>query len=390
MPENLGPQPEIPANAVPTADGTSPEAPASDNSTTTTPPVQPQQRLSKVAGVEDYERELSQALAPAPAVEEAEPGTPAEQPPADSVPDGPEADAEPPVETPAATDQPPKKEFRPRLNGIKDPQTQEAILLVSSLAAEGKPITLAEAERRIALKYGAELPAAAGEQPAAPAETPEEYAKRTPEEIAREAASLKEQIASLKEQRKQAIRDLDPDKQIEIEDKIDLLRDEHAILESQTQKAELTAQQEFDRKVDESHQQAAGIYPVMVDENHAIHAKATEIWANLEKTRNPLIHDENAPLRVYQMAANDLGIAPSDPGTVPAQTLSPKAGAKPPSTPATPKPQAVPVSAVRRPTPGVNLPSGSSATTQNGPPADPLGKISTVHDYDKALENIAG
>lgn len=348
MPEDQGQQPEIPANAVPTADGTSFEAPASDNSPTTTPPVQPQPRPSKVAGVEEYERELSEALA---SVETPEPGTPAE---AETTVD--------PDEPTAPAEEPPKKEFRPRLNGIKDPQTQEAILLVSSLAAEGKPISLAEAERRIGLKYWAE--------------PPEETPIRQPEDVASE-------LAALKEERKQAIRDLDPDRQIDVEDKMEALREEQATIATQTQLAESTAQQAFDRQVEQSHVQAAGIYPVMTDENHAIHAKATEIWANMEKTRNPLIHDESAPLQVYQMAANALGIAPSDPGT----PLS-FSRAQPSSTPATPKPQAVPVSAVRRPTPGVSLPSGAASTTHTGPPADPAGKISSVHEYDQLMEQL--
>lgn len=391
MSKNQGQQPEISTNAVSTADGTNSSeqsptgaAPASEtqHQTATESTEAPQKQFGAVA-VEEYERELAQALAQAE-VDDQPQGTPAEgsetpegeetadQPTGEDAPDGDESTVD--DDQPAATeDTPPKqKEFRPRLGNIKDQRQQEAILLANQLAADGQTISLGEAERRVALKYGEDPAKPAGEEPAA--ETP-----RTVEEVDTELESLEDEFD-------QALIDLDGEKQVAIRKQMKVLRAERTEVATHQQTAEQTAETEFNSQVDASHAEAATIYPSITEPNHAIHKEAEKIWSAMEKTGNPLIGQADAPLRVYQMAANALGIAPNDSGT---HSQTSGAARAPSSTTAAPKLQSVKAQAVRRPTPAVSLPSGGSSTSQAGPLASPVEKIHSANDYDKFIEGVA-
>jgi hypothetical protein len=111
----------------------------------------------------------------------------------------------------------------------------------------------------------------------------------------------------------------------------------------------------------------------------AIHAKAAEIFKAMEETGNPLVFDSQAPLKVYQMAANELGIAPGRP---PAAKKSPT-----PATSAT-RPRAVEQSAVVKTT-AFSPASGAARTNQTGTiPGIDIAKVKTAADYESLVESI--
>jgi len=379
MPKDQGPSSDTSADeAVTTADGTdgvdSPEAPASETQPTTTT------KPTRAVDVEEYERELAEAMSPAPVAAEPEQGTPAEeQTPPDPEQTPTESQSEEPEDLDPANEAGPtkQKEFRPRLGGIKDDRQKEAILLVSQLGSAGESISLTEAENRIAAKYGDSPKPAEVADPDAPA-------PRTLDMVQAEIAA-KEQEAD------EAAEQIDTSAMNRLNKELRALEREHFKLEREDETSQMSAQEHedasFQADVDASQSRAVEIYPVVGEKDHAIHAKADEIWKSMESEGNPLIFEASAPLKVYQMAANDLGIAPRMAGASPAAANT-RSNL---STPAAPKkPQSVQSTAVRRPNPSVSLPSGGDRATPTGPPASPVEKIHSAHDYDKLVESMHG
>lgn len=377
-----------PESQTPTGDATSTdatqvatEAPVSQSQSTT-----PEE--SRVSVVDGYIAAKNAALNAAanPAPEEATPepqGEPVESEPVAEIADTEnEAEAD---DAPAIDDAPetPVKaqEFRPRL-GKFDARKQEAIILAKELLESGEEISLTEAERRVNLKYGiSDDPAEAEPEDATPART---------------VADVRSEIDALKAEKLAAADTFDTRRMIEIDNEIDSKRDEiYEIRESersakiQADQQELTAAQ---REEEAANQRVLDHYTVASDPNHAIHAKADEIGARLQATGNPILQYADSAWRIYQMAANELGIAPVIPGTAP--TPAPKApaaaAAKQPSTTATPKPQAVQQHAVTgRPNPAVAPASGAARQHQPGPtPAISPEKIRTVNDYNRLKNSL--
>jgi hypothetical protein len=345
-----------------------PGAPASDTSSTTDLPTEQPEGGRRVSGVSDYEKLLAEARKPAP-----EPsndpeagGNPPENP---EVPAG-QQPAEQATEQSAITEEEPqasissKKEFRPRLSNL-DARAQEAILLAKELKEQGKEISLAEAERRVNAKYGITEDAPSGEQQ-------EAVPVRTPEQIDAEIAA-KEAAAD------QASDDLDVKTALTLQREAFALREEKARLIQEQAARSTQAEAQFHQEVERSRHKALEVYPVASQEDHPLHAKAAEIFRSMEETGNPLIHDPNAPFKVYQMAANELGIPPHAKAT-PAPAKSP--------TSATPKPQAVPQSAVRRPNPASPVASAGERTTQAGPTTPLIGKIRNAHEYTELARKM--
>lgn len=363
--------PEAQAPAVETADVTpqaSPAEPAPEQPTVTPPPPAAEPAAgSKVASVSDYERRIAEVTAP---VQEPQPGEPAAEP-------APEPDTTPPAEPPADSPADPpeapapetqQKEFRPRLGNLPA-EEKEAIALRKDLKEKGQDVPLAECLARVQAKYAPTEPEA--EPPPPP----------------RTAEAIEQELSEAETARREAIRSLDPDAQFAAEDKIRSLQREHAEISSRAQSEVAGQQARFDAEVSESHALTARVYPAYTLPNHAIHEEANRIYEALEKTGNPLVTQSDCPFRVYQMAANALGIAPADP----AATTPPPPAATAPRSPthATPKPQPVQRTAVVRPPTAGPLAPASARTTPTGPPRPAFGKIRTVADYEATVSQLA-
>ncbi len=375
MPEDQG-EPEIPATVVETADVipeaepvSTPPEPAPEQPTVTPPPPAAEPAAGpKVASVSDYERRLAEVTSGAP-VEEPKPGTPATEP--EPAPAATAPPAEPPVESAPPVEPQKPAEFRPRLNSLPV-EEREAISLRKDLKEKGQDVPLAECLARVKAKYAGPPAAAAPDLAATPART---------------AEAVQAEIADTENARREAIRALDPDAQFEAEDKIRALQGEAQELQARQQQEQVSQQSAFEAAVSESHALTARIYPAYAMANHAIHAEADRIYSALEKTGNPLVTQSDCPFRVYQMAANELGIPPFDPGTQP--PAAPPTAPKSPAL-ATPKPQPVQRTAVVRPPTAVAPAPASARTTPPGPPKPAFGKIRTTADYEAAVAQFVG
>lgn len=361
-----------------TADGNAgaPEAPATaseNQSATTTADSAPAKE--GVAAMDDYMMRLQEALEPAP---EGEAVTDEKQ--AGDIPPAPEgSDALPaedasqdaPPATEAKPEEPPpaseddtatgKREFRPRLSSLDDRQ-KEAILLVKELKEKGESLSLSEAEARVNAKYGITSDSEKPTEKATPAATPDD---------------LKAKIDQLKADRRKAAEDMDTLKLAELSEQIEDLQLQFLDARESAKAADLSAEQQFQQQVAESRAKRDSVYPAAADANHAIHAEAERIWTAMQDQQNPLIFDASAPFKVYQMAANNLGIAPS--------SSSSKASTAP-----TPRPQPVPQSAaVRRTNQQSPVASGGDRTSQPTT-ALPLqnGKPRSVFEYEQLVHGL--
>jgi hypothetical protein len=239
--------------------------------------------------------------------------------------------------------------------------------LRKELKDKGQDIPLAECLARVQAKYAG--------PPAATEPDPNEPPARTAEVVAQD-------IADTENARREAIRKLDPDAQFEAEDKIRQLQAEQGELRAKEQQTVAQQQSAFEQEVAKSHELTGQVYPAYTIPNHAIHAVADRIYATLEKTGNPLVTQSDCPFKVYQMAANELGIPPQDPTATPASA---------PQSPtlATPKPQSVQRTAVVRPPSAVTPAPASARTTPHGPPTPAFGKIRTPADYEATVAQLA-
>ena len=73
--------------------------------------------------------------------------------------------------------------------------------------------------------------------------------------------------------------------------------------------AELESQ--FQEIIAQSRAKRERVYPESVDPSHPIHEAAEKIWKNIEDTGHSLLHDPDAPFKVYEMAALSLGLKPT-------------------------------------------------------------------------------
>jgi len=67
---------------------------------------------------------------------------------------------------------------------------------------------------------------------------------------------------------------------------------------------------DFAAAVQRSRQQALQHYPGCMTDGSPLHSKIPEIGAMLKQHDNPIVNSPDAPFKITQMAANELGIAP--------------------------------------------------------------------------------
>jgi hypothetical protein len=119
---------------------------------------------------------------------------------------------------------------------------------------------------------------------------------------------------------------------------------------------------------------AVEYYPDTANKDSALTKKMYEIFDVLQDTKNPLVNDANLPIRLAQMAANELGIAP-------------KTASKAPVKPAVVAPSP---SAARRSQPTIQPASGNARTNSPQPVSaqDVLSKIEDVDQFRALMANL--
>lgn len=210
-----------------------------------------------------------------------------------------------------------------------DDREKLALKIHRDMKKAGTPISFAEAEKRVNALYGGE-PAAETEEAAPVNPTPE-------------PSDIEAQIADLKAAKKEAARDVDLEKVLEIDEQIDGLR---AQLETSRQAA-ATRQAETVSKFDQKKVELRAMFPDFNDANSALSRK----WAELhdEYASHPIMNDpvEAAEFLAFKAAsalkvpivqnAKAAPSIPADPRRVPVQ---PASGALRSSTPQTGKTEA--------------------------------------------------
>ena len=336
------------------------EAPASNDSTPTT--AQPDSIRSKVADENDYQKEFAAALSATsePPKADAEPAgeTPADTEPATEATDSTEPESQDP------DDDEQKIKGAPDRIRVKHLDDSDKRLMnnASRMVRDGFAKNIPDAISK--LTSNAESPAQEGQPKTV---TVEDLIAERDNKTA-EADNLADSLdvkAALVAQREA----------FAIERRIEQLKSR----DEQAQSSKVASE------IDAATQRTQAIYPQYSDQSHAIHKEAAKIWEDLKATDNPLIYDPNNTFSVYQMAANNLGIAPNFKPQPSAQSTVAKS-----SSSATPKPQAIKQSAVRSTNPAIPVASGGERSTQTGPDSSvDFGKnIRTAHDYDREVRNL--
>jgi hypothetical protein len=142
--------------------------------------------------------------------------------------------------------------------------------------------------------------------PAAPEQFPDEPIEAPPN-----VEQLEAERADLKARRKEARKNLDYDALAEIEDRLDDLEEQ---VIPQAREAEARKQQQEHGAFTESATKAAELYPDAANEASELYQRMEEIDQTLRETGDPLFNDPNKPLRIAQMAAKELAIAPKRKG----------------------------------------------------------------------------
>jgi hypothetical protein len=141
-------------------------------------------------------------------------------------------------------------------------------------------------------------------------------------------------------------------------------------IERSAEREQQQAAAKYDADFDASEAKAAEFYPFVSDSNSPAAKRMKEIEETLKATDDPLYYSPNKPLKLAQMVAAELNIAPKS------KTATP---AKPAAAPATPTPKK-----------GV-VPSGSNRTVPPAPkPAiDPeISAIKTPLDFRKQMRKM--
>jgi hypothetical protein len=191
---------------------------------------------------------------------------------------------------------------------------------------------------------------------------------------------IQTQIAALKTERAEAKRNFDADKELELEDKIEAARNTLERIRIEAARAQQAEASRFEQTVESSKGKAVDLYPDVTDANSALVQKMMEIDAMLKDSDNPMFFSPDKPLKVAQMAANELGIAPRNPNAK--QPASPRATT-------TPRQQTNPQQVTNRPAttpiaPAAARTSRPSQAVINGTADDLLAKI-TDEDGIRAI-----
>lgn len=168
-------------------------------------------------------------------------------------------------------------------------------------------------------------------------------------------------------------------KEVRLDDAAKINREIHQLtlhrssLERRAEQDQVTAERQYNTDFDTSHAKAAELYPFVNDPASAGAKRALQIEADLKRNDDPLYYSPQKPLKLAQMVAAELNIAPRNKNATPA----PKAAAPAVATPA-PKKGVVPTGSSRTVPP---------ATSQ--PAVDPaISGIKTMADLRRELRRV--
>lgn len=191
-------------------------------------------------------------------------------------------------------------------------------------------------------------------------------------------------LADLRAQRKQAFaKDLNFEKAADLDEKIEEIKDHIGSLRHTEALTRQDQETQWNRTLAESKAKAVELYTDVTDPESELVKKMVEIDARLLESGNELYHSPEKPLKLAQMAANELGLPPKKSGD-PAPTKTKVAS---------PQPIKATAPAVPRPVPPASFPmSGTARTTQqsnpNGQFAVELDKVTDEESWRAAMSKL--
>lgn len=179
-----------------------------------------------------------------------------------------------------------------------------SIQIKKAAAKQGKPITFAEAEKRAMAALGV-----------TPGET--KAGDTAPEDngLPKTAAEVESRLKDLVAQRTKAYEeDLDFKAGNQLTLQIEALRDHRVTLREQAGKAVSAAQAKYDEAFNAAEAKAGDLYDFVKQADSAGFKRMAEIDQQLEANGDPLFHSPDKALKLAQMVAAELAIAPKAPG----------------------------------------------------------------------------
>jgi hypothetical protein len=251
---------------------------------------------------------------------------------------------------------------------LRLPDTDTVGRLAASFMKRNRDLSMedavAKAKNQLGVKPDAAKPSTESEAPPA-------------SELPATIGAVDEAIKALRLERRKALSDVRMEDAADASDKIEDLQRRRFELERHGEREESRAAQSYNAKFAESEAKATDLYPDAAKADSEFGKRMAEIDAEFAELKDPLYSDPEKPLRIAQMVAREMNIAPRRKGT-------PVAPAKPAAAPATTAPQ------IKK---GV-VPSGSSRTAApltNQPPAiDGQIKAATTVGGLKALYKTMG
>jgi hypothetical protein len=188
-------------------------------------------------------------------------------------------------------------------------------------------------------------------------------------------------LADLRAQRKQAFaKDLDFEKAAELDEQIEAVKDHIGNLKQAEVLTRQNQEAKWNQVLETSKAKAVELYPDVTNPESELVQKMVEIDGLLKETGNDLFYAPEKPLKLAQMAANELGIAPKI-------ARATKVTSKPT---ASSQPAKATASAAIRP---VQPASGTARTTQqtnnlNGQFAVELDKVTDEESWREAMNKL--
>lgn len=320
----------------------------------------------------------AKATAPAPAAQEPAPApveaTPEAQPAEVAPPEGGEETPATEVTEPAATEDQPAEPEETEDNGdgpVTPVQGKRAHLrlaeddqvgrLAASLMKRNRDMPMAEAVERAQKQLGI-TPQKASEQ----ATEPEPTGPKMPQTVEETQQTIAQKLVDYKK----AMAEVRFEDAADLQAELLTLTGHRSTLERQAEQAKVNEAKAYDEGFAASHAKATDLYPFAADPTSPGGKRMLEIDATLKANDDPLYYSPDRPLKIAQMVAAEMNIAPK------------KKGQPAPVAPAAPA-QAAPKKGI--------VPSGSSRTVPPAPkPAvDPeISNIKTMADLRKQLSKV--
>jgi len=171
------------------------------------------------------------------------------------------------------------------------------------------------------------------------------------------------EIARLRAERRKANTELRFEDASDLADKVEDLLQHRFTLERQAEQQEIAEAKAYDQKFTSSESKAVDLYAFAADPESPGGKRMREIEADLKDAEDPLYYSPDKPLRIAQMVAAELHIAPRRKGApaAPAKAAAPA----PQTTPA--KKQVLPGGGSRTTPPPINQPSAIETKIRNTP-----------------------